>query len=66
MSVVVTRRWYWTNNQADLVPEGDPSAAFLAYPAGEVLSDEEARRSGLLAKMAAPVDDKMMKQTKTK
>lgn len=31
-----------------LVREGDPEAAFLAYPEGEELADEEAKRSGLL------------------
>jgi hypothetical protein len=66
MSIVVPGRWYWTNDRADLVPEGHPDAAFLAYPAGEEIPDEEARLSGLAAKLQAPTQDKMLRPTKTK
>lgn len=59
-----------------LVRHGDPAAAFLAYPAGAELSDEEARRSGLLElaeksrrpedKMAGRPRDKSLHKTETK
>lgn len=35
-----------------LTREGDPAAAFLAHPAGEKLSDEEAVRKGVIGFMA--------------
>lgn len=46
----VTERVYRTVD-GRLVRHGDPTAAFLAFPAGMELSDEEARRSGLLELM---------------
>jgi hypothetical protein len=50
----VDQRLYRTTD-GKLVEEGDPAAAFLAYPAGTELSDEEARREGLLVeRKAAP------------
>lgn len=44
--MIVDRRVYRTVD-GRLVEEGDPEAAFLAYPAGEEVVDAEARRSGL-------------------
>jgi hypothetical protein len=64
--VIVHGRWYWTSDREDLVPEGDERAAFLAYPDGEEVGDEEARRTGLVAKMRRPVLDKQLAVPKTK
>lgn len=43
----VDRRLY-VNAKGKVVEEGDPSAAFLLAAPGHVLTDEEARRYGLL------------------
>jgi hypothetical protein len=40
-------RHVWRTEDGRLVPDGDPDAAFLAYPAGTEFSDEEAARIGL-------------------
>ena len=56
--MIVSGRWYWTNEREELVPEGDPRAAFLAYPNGEEVADEEARRVGLKGKMQRPTRTK--------
>lgn len=45
----VPERLYWTADRTRLVRHGDVEAAFLAWPAGEEIPDEEARRCGLLA-----------------
>lgn len=47
MSYRVPERIYRTKD-GRLVRHGDPEAAFLAFPEGEELSDEEAKRFGLL------------------
>lgn len=54
-----------------LVREGDPQAAFLAYPAGAELSDEEAERFGLLAlgtdaKLGSRPQDKLARRGRDK
>lgn len=65
--MIVKGRWYWTDNKAELVPEGDERAAFLAYPDGDEVGDAEAERLGLAAKMQRALSDKMVKAgTKTK
>jgi len=51
--MIVDKRLYRTAD-GRLVEEGDSEAAFLAYPAGTELSDEEARRAGLLVEKKAP------------
>lgn len=58
----VPRRLYWVADRSRLVPHGDPEAAFLAFPAGTELSDEEARRFGLLTadeKARVPAGNKL-------
>jgi hypothetical protein len=57
--VIVEGRWCWNANRSRLVREGDPEAAFLAYPAGVSISDEEARRVGL------PVDPVQVPERKS-
>jgi hypothetical protein len=52
----VPRRLYWTLDKDRLVEHDDPAAAYLAYPAGEELSPEEARRHGLLELDQPPAD----------
>lgn len=59
--MIIHGRWYWTENKAELVPEGDVRAAFLAYPDGEEVGDDEAARLGLKAKMLQATSDKMLK-----
>lgn len=49
----VTERLYRTS-EGRLVRHGDPAAAFLAFPVGAELSDDEARRFGVTAFYAAP------------
>jgi hypothetical protein len=44
----VERHKWWTADRSRLVDSGDPGAAFLAYPAGSEVPDDEARRVGLL------------------
>lgn len=51
----VPRRLYWVADRSRLVGHGDPEAAFLAFPPGEELSIEEARRFGLLDTVDTPV-----------
>jgi hypothetical protein len=51
----VPRRLYWTADRSRLVEHGDMEAAFLAYPAGEEISMEEARRFGFLDTLDTPV-----------
>lgn len=50
MTYIVPERLYRTVD-GRLVRHGDPAAAFLAHPAGEQLSDEEAARKGVLGFM---------------
>ncbi len=38
----------WRTDDGRLVPHGDPEAAFLAYPAGEELTDHDAEARGVL------------------
>jgi hypothetical protein len=47
MTHIVQGRWYWTVDRSRLVPESDPAAAFLAYPHGEKIPDDEAVKVGL-------------------
>lgn len=65
--MIVVGRWYWTTEKARLVPEGDPDAAFLAYPDGTEIPDGEAERVGLLLapveKLAPQLQDKMLRTT---
>jgi hypothetical protein len=62
--VIVAGRWCWNTDRSRLVHDGDPDAAYLAYPAGVTISDEEARRVGLLQdpvkKSVRKPADKMM------
>jgi hypothetical protein len=53
--VIVEGRWCWTADHKRLVLEGDPDAAFLAYPSGQWVSDEEAHRVGLIKPEVAEV-----------
>jgi hypothetical protein len=41
-------RHIWRTQDNRLVLDGDPDAAFLAYPTGEEMAEEEARRRGIL------------------
>jgi hypothetical protein len=41
-------RHIWRTTDGELVPHGHPDAAFLAYAAGDELSDTEAQARGLL------------------
>lgn len=50
----VPRRLYWTADRSRLVEHDDVEAAFLAYPAGEEISLEEARRFGFLDTPVTP------------
>lgn len=66
MTFKVPERLYRTE-EGQLVRHGDPSAAFLAFPAGHEMSDEEAVRWGVRAfydaaakaRPAATVENKM-------
>ena len=51
--MIVKGRWFWTADRKRLVLESDPEAAFLAYPDGTQVADEEARRVGLLKRETA-------------
>jgi len=42
-------RHIWRTKDGKLVPHDHPDAAFLAYPAGEELSDHDAKAKGVLA-----------------
>jgi hypothetical protein len=42
-------RHIWRTTDGRLVPHGHADAAFLAYPAGEELSDHDAKAKGVLA-----------------
>jgi hypothetical protein len=55
--MIVDKRLYRTAD-GRLVGEGDPDAAFLAYPAGTEIPDTEAVKEGLLKKAAAKPADK--------
>jgi hypothetical protein len=57
----VPHRLYWVADRSRLVRHGDPDAAFLAFTAGQELSDEEARRHGLV-----PVEEKSQPPTENK
>lgn len=41
-------RHIWRTTDGKLVPHEHPDAAFLAYPAGEELTDHDAQAKGLL------------------
>lgn len=61
--MIVKGRWFWTGDRTRLVPESDPAAAFLAYPSGVEISDEEARRVGLQQEpVTAPVVRKSVRK----
>lgn len=48
MTYRVEKHLWWNADKTVLVPSGDPDAAFLAYPAGDDITDEQARAAGLL------------------
>lgn len=51
----------WKTADGGLVPDGDPDAAFLEYPAGTEMGDDRARELGLLdeePKRAQPAANK--------
>jgi hypothetical protein len=54
MPFTVKERLYYTEDRRRLVRHNDPEAAFLAFPVGFELTDDEARRFGVLAFYAAP------------
>lgn len=54
--MIVDRHW-WRTNDGDLVPDGDPRAAFLAYPKGHEIPDHLAEKVGLAAAVRALADD---------
>lgn len=54
----VTERVYRTAD-GRLCRHGDPESAFLAFPAGVELSDEEAKRSGLVSLFAPAPEEKV-------
>lgn len=64
MTFTVPERLYKTTD-GRLVRHNDPAAAFLAFPAGHELSEEEAQRWGVTAFYAAekarsaPIESKM-------
>lgn len=64
--MIIKGRWYWNADRTELVPEGDVTAAFLAYPDGEEVGDDEAKQLGLKAKMAKATQNKIMKETQNK
>lgn len=45
--MILDRHW-WKTGDGRLVPDGDPDAAFLAYPAGMEIPDATARQLGIL------------------
>ena len=47
----------WRTNDGRLVPHGDIEAAFLAYPAGEELTDHDAKEKGVLGVYPGEVTD---------
>lgn len=51
--MILDRRIY-TTRDGRYVEEGDPDAAFLAFPAGYELADSEARRLGINPPKAKP------------
>jgi hypothetical protein len=58
MTFRVEKHKWWNSTRTRLVDTGDPEAAFLAYPRGTDVPDDEARRVGLTAdsaRLAAPV-----------
>jgi hypothetical protein len=59
MAVKVQQRLCWDSTRRRLLPDGHPDAAFLAYPAGTEVSDEEARRVGI--PVAGPAEPKARK-----
>lgn len=65
--MIVRGRWWWTDQtRTELVPEGDPRAAFLAYYDGEEVGDLDAKQTGIWAKMQAVPEDKMLRASKNK
>jgi hypothetical protein len=63
--MILDKHWWHTADKADLVPDGDERAAFLAYPKGMEIPDDTARKLGILkdgpepaVKAAAKPDDK--------
>jgi hypothetical protein len=66
MTFKVPERLYHDATKTRLLRHNDPEAAFLAFPAGTELPDEEAKRLGVIAFYAAeekarsaPVENKM-------
>lgn len=55
-------RHVWRTNDDRLVLTGDPEAAFLAYPAGTEMAEDEAQRRGIIDALAGnKVEDKSRK-----
>jgi hypothetical protein len=55
------RRLYVTHDLKRLVEEGDPKAAYLLAPKGGEITEQTARRYGLLKAMAKPQDKALVK-----
>ena len=53
MTFIVPERLYHDATKTRLLRHNDPEAAFLAFPAGAELSDEEAVRWGVVAFLAS-------------
>lgn len=43
----IVKEHIWLSEDGELVPNGDPRARFLKYPAGTELTDHEAKAAGL-------------------
>lgn len=54
----------WRTDDGALVPDGHPDAAFLAYAAGDQLTDHDAEAKGLLA--VYPAEKKSAKKAVSK
>ena len=53
MIKIESHKW-WNADKTELVETGSPDAAFLAFAAGDQITDDEARRVGLLTANPAP------------
>lgn len=51
----------WETADGKLVATGDPSAAFLKYPAGKEIPDDLARELGLIKAVRKPADKAVKK-----
>jgi hypothetical protein len=69
--MILDKHWWHTADKANLVPDGDERAAFLAYPRGMEIPDDTARRLGILepepepeAKAEEKVEEKVEEKAK--